>query len=349
LRGQLSAATQKELDKFDDTSDLPEVLRAALVDDLQRLLHCWFPRRDLLASGPNDMHFVAEVDDDGRGHLRFGDGELGRKPEAGTTFFAAYRIGNGPSGNVGADTIAHFVTRHTTLSGVTLQPHNPFPAQGGTLPEPLAEVKLFAPHTFRRELQRAITADDYARIAERNAKLQRAAASLRWTGSWYEAGVAIDPAGTEEASDALFYEIAGYLYRYRRMGHDLVVKAADYVPLEIVMRVCVLPHYLRGHVEAELLKVFSNRMLPDGRRGFFHPDRLTFGEGIYLSQLIAAAQAVTGVESVTVTALKRFGEEQQDEIKNGILPLSPFEIAQLDNDPSFPEHGNLTLQMQGGR
>jgi lauroyl/myristoyl acyltransferase len=35
------------------------------------------------------------------------------------------------------------------------------------------------------------------------------------------------------------------------------------------MIVCVLPHYLRGHVEAALLEVFSNRVLPDGRRGWY--------------------------------------------------------------------------------
>ena len=54
------------------------------------------------------------------------------------------------------------------------------------------------------------------------------------------------------------------------MGHDLVVRSASHVPLDIAMKICVLPHYLSGHVKAELLKVFSNRTLPDGRKGFFH-------------------------------------------------------------------------------
>ena len=35
--------------------------------------------------------------------------------------------------------------------------------------------------------------------------------------------------------------------------------------------------------------------------------------------------------------------------KTELLPLSPFEIARLDNDPSFPENGKLTLDMRGGR
>jgi hypothetical protein len=133
------------------------------------------------------------------------------------------------------------------------------------------------------------------------------------------------------------------------MGYDLAVQPATYVPLEIAMTICVMPHYLRGHVEAALLEVFSNRVLPNGHLGFFHPDNLTFGEGIYLSKLIAAAQSVAGVENVTVTTFQRFYQLPNQELENGILPLGALEIAQLDNDPSFPEHGNLRLDMRGGR
>lgn len=309
----------------------------------------WTARRDLLGSQSQDYHFVVEMDNERRAHLRFGDGELGRTPEAGTMFQATYRVGNGPSGNVGAEAISHVVFRHTTLSGVTLRPRNPLPAQGGTLPEPLAEVKLFAPHAFRTELQRAITAGDYARLAERHPKVQRAAATLRWTGSWYEVLVAIDPLRKLKADDELLREITGRLYRYRRIGHDLVVAPARYVPLDIAMIVCVLPHYLRGHVKAALLDLFSNRTLPDGRRGLFHPDNLTFGEGIYLSRLVAAAQAVPGVESVVVTKLERLYEGPNHELENGILPLGPLEISRLDNDPNLPEHGKLLLDVRGGR
>jgi len=90
-------------------------------------------------------------------------------------------------------------------------------------------------------------------------------------------------------------------------------------------------------------------MLPDGRLGFFHPDNLTFGEGIYLSKLVAAAQAVTGVESVKVNKLQRLYEPPNSEIENGVLPLGPLEVARLDNDPSFPENGRLILDVRGGR
>ncbi len=104
----------------------------------------------------------------------------------------------------------------------------------------------------------------------------------------------------------LLAEIKRYLFRYRRMGHDLAVAEARYVPLDVALEICVLPHFTRGHVKAELLKVFGNRRLADGRTGFFHPDNLSFGDGIYLSQLVAAAKSVEGVETVKVTRSDAF-------------------------------------------
>ncbi len=311
----------------------------------------WEPRLELLGSGPFDPHFVVEMEDDRQAKLRFGNGESGRIPNAQTCFQADYRIGNGAVGNVGAESINHLVLRNQTLNGVTITLRNPLPAIGGTNPEPIAEAKLFAPQAFRKDLQRAITADDYAQIVMRDFphQVQRAKAKLRWTGNWFEVLVAIDPLGTEEADEPLLCAIKQHLCRYRRIGHDIVVVQAAYVALDIAMTVCVLPHYLRGHVKAALLDVFSARTMPNGDKGFFHPDNLSFGEGIYLSRLVAAAQAVAGIENVVVTKLERFSLGSNQEIDNGLLALGDFEVARLDSDPSFPENGKFTLDMRGGR
>jgi hypothetical protein len=312
----------------------------------------WQPLPDLLESGSLDQNFVLEIDNDGLAHLRFGDGELGRMPDAGTTFTAAYRVGSGTTGNVGPDTIT--ICSYRDSRPLNLKSRNPFPAQGGTDPESIAEVKLFAPGAFRKVLKRAITAADYAAIAERNRKLQQANGVLRWTGSWYEAQVAIDPLGTETADASLLQETEGLLHRFRRMGHDVAVTPAEYVPLDIAMTICVLPHFRRGDVEGVLLDVFSNRTLANGQLGFFAPNNLTFGQSIYLSRLLAAAQAVPGVQNVMVTKMQRLfsvpeGVIDPAAIKSGVLALNSSEVARLDNDPSFPEHGRLKLTLQGGR
>jgi predicted phage baseplate assembly protein len=260
-------------------------------------------------------------------------------------------VGNGTRGNVGAEAISHVVFRQHT-SGINLKVRNPLAAQGGIDPEPLPRAKLFAPMTFRRRLERAVTTDDYAQLAQRSdpSRIQRAAtAPLRWTGSYYEVQVAIDPFTKQQLDPDLREFIEGYLYRYGRLGYDLRVEPARYVPLDIVLKVCVLPHYLRAEVEAALLDLFSNRVLPDGRLGFFHPDNLSFGEGIYLSRVIAAAQGVTGVETVTAVEFHRLFEHPNQEIENGVLRLRPIEVARLDSDRNLPENGKLILQIGGGR
>jgi len=308
----------------------------------------WTPQRDLLGSGPGDRHFAAELDDDGVLHLRFGDGVHGRAPIPAATFLADYRIGNGSAGNVGAGAINQIVFCGNAQDGVT-RVSNPLPASGGTDPEPTAQVRLLAPETFRRRLQRAITADDYAALAAQLPGLQRAAAGLRWTGSWYEAEVAVDPLGTEEAGERLLERVAEGIFRYRRIGHDLVVQPARYVPLLLELRICVLPHFLRGHVQAAAKDAFSSRLLPDGRPGFFHPDNLTFGEAVDVSRIVALAQGIPGVQNAEVLRLERFGDGDHGELAQGYLPLGPAEIARLDGDPVFPENGQLLLRMGGGR
>jgi hypothetical protein len=36
-------------------------------------------------------------------------------------------------------------------------------------------------------------------------------------------------------------------------------------------------------------------------------------------------------------------------LANGEIPLGPLQIARMDNDPSYPSHGQLTLVLQGGK
>jgi hypothetical protein len=311
----------------------------------------WRARLDLLDSGADDPDYVVEVEADATAHLRFGDGENGRRPEAGTRFDAAYRIGNGAIGNVGADSILSIVANGAPLPGLRVR--NPMPAQAGTNPEPVSEAKLFAPGAIHRRLTRAVIAEDYASLARTNSALQGAAAALVWTGSWYEVDVAIDPLGTEDASEALCDTIDGMLEHYRRVGHDLAVVPARYVPLAVELTVCIEDGYLASHVLAALRDRLGARMLADGSKGFFHPDNLGFGDGIAISRLIATAQAIDGVRHVEVTRLERAPprRKQPDRtaIMAGVLALTRDEIAQVDDDPNYPEHGTLSFVVRGGR
>lgn len=325
----------------------------------------WAPRLDLLSSGVK-KHFVVEVDaegaDFGGGRLRFGDGKHGEAPRAGK-FTATYRVGNGRAGNVGAQTLVHIVTRK---NGV-LDTSNPLPATGGVDMETIQEVRQYAPFAFKPQtvpgqvgrplgatLRRAVTPADYAAVAEaasvlETSDVQRAAATFRWTGSWRTTSVTVDRRGGGPMSAEFEDALRVYMEPYRMAGHDVEIEPPKSVAMEIAMRVRVKPGYFTSQVRRALLDVFSNRLLPDGRRGVFHPDNLTFGQTIYLSPLYAAAQEVDGVASVDITKFQRAdwpGDEARDA---GRLPLGRLEIARLDNDPNFPERGVFELSLEGAR
>jgi hypothetical protein len=317
----------------------------------------WLPRADLLASSGDDAHFVAEVDDRGFAHLRFGDGDAGRAVETGMAFKATYRAGNGREGLVGPESIVHIVfLRNSSVKGAIESVRNPLPAGGAADPESIAAVKTYAPSGVHRRLQRAVTADDYAALArslrypEHDPRVQGANGRLLWNGSWYEADISIDPFGASELDASLRDSITRRVQPFRRMGHDLRVAGADVVPIRLDLELCVQPHYLRAHVLSAVRDVLSNRALPDGRLGFFHPDNLTFGAAVYVSRIVAAVMAVDGVAKVCVESLERLDQAKNPDFKNGLLKLRPNEIARLDNDASLPENGVLSFSdVRGGR
>jgi hypothetical protein len=118
---------------------------------------------------------------------------------------------------------------------------------------------------------------------------------------------------------------------------------------------CVAPGYFRSDVKQALSETFSNRDLPDGRRGYFHPDNFTFGQPIYLSRRVAAAMEIPGVLWVDVddtppkpNRFQRWGEAARGEIAAGMISMGRLEIARLDNDPNAQENGRIEFYMEGG-
>lgn len=336
----------------------------------------WTPQRDLLESASSATDFVVEMEEDGRAWLRFGDGTLGRAPATGTVFERArYRVGNGPRGNVGAESIAHAVADPVTLPSATAAAlvglRNPLPASGAIAPESLDAIKLHAPSAFRRQ-ERAVTAADWSEIAERDPAIQRAVARVRWTGSGYTVFVHVDrrgglpvdvdelPRDDPRRSEVLEFRSAllTRLERHRLVGYDLAIAGPRYVPVDIALSVCVTAGFLRDDVERRVRRELGTGLLSDGRRCFFHPDELTFGQTLWLSKLVARITAVPGVHFVDITLpvtpsdrphrFKRRGRPQGNEVALGRITVGPLEIVRCDNDPDHPDNGRLELFMEGG-
>ena len=153
--------------------------------------------------------------------------------------------------------------------------------------------------------------------------------------------------------DAAFEaELRRHLERFRLAGYDLEIEGPTFVPLDIALVVCVAPGYFRGDVRAALLERFSNADLSGGAgsggRGFFHPDNFTFGQPVFLSQVVAAAMGVPGVTWVDVARFQRWGQSARGEREAGRITFGRLEIARLDNDPNRGENGRIEFIMQGG-
>ena len=306
----------------------------------------WTVQQDLLNSSRFARDFVVEMDDSGYVNLRIN--KLGRQTSG--SLIATYRTGNGSAGNVGADAIAHVVTPEKSIIDV----RNPLPAKGGIDLEPIEQVRLFAPQAFRTQ-KRAVTEADYAEITQLYPEIQKAVATLRWTGSWYTMFINVDRKGGRQVDDEFKNNLHAFLEPFRMAGYDIEIKGSQFVPLDIAMTVCVAPGYSLSDVKRALLETFSSVELPDGRLGFFHPDNFTFGQPVYLSKAITTAMNMQGVQWVDMddrdpkpNRFRRLGEPSRGEYDDGRISMGRLEIARLDNDPNRPENGRIEFYMEGG-
>jgi Baseplate J-like protein len=302
----------------------------------------WTPRRDLLWSGRFARDFVVEPEADGSARLRFGDGFQGLAPAPGTRLWAVYRVGSPVHGNVGPGMVTQLVGDGFGVTGA----HNCVPAVGGTLPEDVETARRNAPQAFHSQ-RRCVTEGDYVALTERLPGILKAACVKSWNGSGVTATVAVQRAGGLAADGAFLGRVAAYLQPFLIVGHELEVRPPDLVPLHIVLGVEVASGHLRNPIRDDLLRVLGDRTLPDGRVGFFHPDRFTFGEPVYGSDLIAAAMGVHGVANVEILELHRLGRPQGGEIEAGRIEMDRLEIAVCRGE--HPRQGLLELRLRGGQ
>jgi hypothetical protein len=331
-----------DLMNFDASDAVPAI---TLTGTLNEVVTTWTPVQDLLEDSATTPHFVVEVEYTGAATLRFGDNINGRSPDTGTLFSASYRIGNGSSGNVGAESLVCLAAADARIQSCT----NWLPAVGGTDPETNNQIRKRAPQAFLTQ-ERAVIMSDYEAAAESNSQIDQAVATLRWTGSWYTVFIAAEPQGGGTLTPSLQKSIQQNVDLYRLAGHDVQVESPDYVSLEIALTVCVDSNYVRSNVKQSLLQVLGSGLLPNGQKGLFYPDSFTFGQTVYLSPMYAAARTVAGVVSVTATTFQPQGvDDGSGYLAAGEIKLGGFQVARLANDPSFPDRGQLTLNMEGGK
>jgi len=258
-----------------------------------------------------------------------------------------YRTGAPLVGNVDVGKLTELVPGQqfdeldpATIASIT----NVTPGVGGTPPESLDAARFAIPASLRRgRPERAVTLDDYARVAEAADPRVARATARSLGGPFGSILVLIDPRDEADLDAELEASIARALERARMVGREVLVRAADAVPLDVHVVVRALPGSARDRVKEAVLAAL--RPGSADHPGFFHPNRLSFGQDVELGALLADVQRVPGVLGAKATVFQRLRATEPRVVAR--VALGTTEIARLDADPTRPENGRLVVEVVG--
>lgn len=296
----------------------------------------WRLRRDLLSSDPFARDYTVDLDEDRRASLRFGFGKSGKQPQPEDRFQVTYRIGGGEQGNVRADTITHIVTEKNAITGV----RNPLSALGGTDPENLEKVRDMAPYAFRVQ-KCCVTEEDYATIARQYPQVANVVTRLDWPGNLPVVTLYVQREQGKLVDRAFLDKLGSFLDAYRLAGHTFALNGPYFVGLCVTLTIWLQSSTTRSKIEKILAHTLSN-----APGSFFAPDKFTFGQPVYQSQLLTTVMAVPGVERVEIEQFCRC--DTTPTTCEEVIAPGPLEIARLDNDEAIPSNGRLSIRLEGG-
>jgi predicted phage baseplate assembly protein len=337
-----------------------EAMPLARLHSLTKPDRTWTPVTDVLGwDGPQPV-FVVEGDGRGGAALRVGAAREGEQ------LLAAYWLGSGVLGNVAAGAIDALAWVGTSADGVPTdaggvaaaelraavsEVRNPLAAAGGVDPEDVDAACLAIPGSFRDEQLRAITAADYAALAGAVEGVSAAAAELHTIGPSTIVDVAVACAA-RDAGESVRERVREALTACRRTGHRLHVRAPRYRSLAVSLVATLSPRASRAALARELAALLSDGQLEDGTPALYSAERVGFGATIYASATLAAAQALSGVETVRLERFC-FADEPAAALAatpaRSLLELGTLELARLDRAALEPRDGYANVWLVGGR
>jgi hypothetical protein len=258
----------------------------------------WHEARSLVELGPASRGFLTRQDDAGATSVTFGNGVHGaRLPTGSDNVRATYRNGIGKPGNVAAGQISLLATKPLGVKEVV----NPLRASGGADPDDRDQIRKNAPLAVL-SLDRLVSTVDYADFARTFAGVAKASAARLSDGSRQLVHVTIagvDDIPIDLGSD-LHRNLTMALYRFGDPHLPLRVEVRELLTLVVSAHVKVLPDYAWDLVEPQVRARLIDTL------GFA---RRELGQDVLPSEVIAAMQAVPGVDYVDLDFLRAVTEE----------------------------------------
>ncbi|AJT64934.2 hypothetical protein T261_3264 [Streptomyces lydicus] len=251
----------------------------------------WHAVDSLAGRGPRERVYVLGVAGDSRTTVTFGDGVHGaRLPTGHDNVRARYRFGTGRAANVAADRITQAVTRPLGVTGVT----NPQPATGGADADGPGLTRRTVPLAVSA-LDRLVSLPDYEDFARSRAGIGRAAARELYDGRRRVLHLTV--AGVDDipiAPDAeVLRALRSSLAEYGDSRLPVRVDVREPVLLLLMAKVKVAPDYSWALVEPRVRAALLRQLGFEGRE---------LGQPAQLSEVLATAQSVPGVDYVDVDA-----------------------------------------------
>ena len=309
----------------------------------------WQRRTTLLYSLSDDPHYIVRVDENDVAEAIFGDGQYGRIPPLNSPVRASYLVGGGAAGNVAPATVT------VVSSGVSVQATvtNPVGASGGADRESIDHARLNAPGVYRSQ-QRAVTADDYERLAEAFPGVARAVAvAPGWDHSvpagattadqagpglvsWNYVDLIVVATGGLDLNDQLRASLMQYFETRRLVTTVVSIREPVFVSVDLSVEIGVEPTFYAGDVQQR-----ASEALQD----LFAIDNADFGKPFYLSKVFEAVDGIDGVAYSNVTTFSGRRSYPLNEIVDpaaattGRIALRPRE---------FPRSGTIVVTTTGG-
>jgi uncharacterized phage protein gp47/JayE len=281
----------------------------------------WQQVESLFASGPADLHYTTEIDENDVLTVVFGTGTRGSVPPALAQVTSRYRIGLGVAGNVGPDTL----TAPTALAAVTAAT-NPFAAEGGADRESTDEARISGPGSVIAQ-ERAVTLEDYELLAEGVAGVGKAKARVGLRGGYKVVQVVIAPENPRTVppplpSDDLRETVRQHLESRMPVNRMAGVEVLDpvFVPIDITVE---------AHLTAQAGRTAVAATIQDLLGGLLSFAAQDFGQPVRAGDVFTTLFGIDGVEFVLLRQLRR--DDQPAGPDTGIafadVPLADHELA----------------------